>query len=230
MNGRRIASISILLIVVIALCAYLLWAFWVPNYRPSLRGGESYGLDVSRHQGNVDWQKVHDDDIEFVYLKATEGGDYVDKMYQSNTTEATQAGLKVGAYHFFTFCRSGADQAANFLRVAPPRDDALSPALDIEYKGNCKKRPSRDDLLREVQSFVSIVEKAWHRPLITYVLYDTEHDYKIEQAFDRRRWQRKLFRRPTNTKWQVWQVSFRAKVEGISGAVDLNVASSSQPT
>ena len=69
------------------------------------------------HQGPIDWQRVAGDGIGFVYMKATEGGDWVDATFAPNWAGARAAGLKVGAYHFFTLCRAGADQAANFLRV-----------------------------------------------------------------------------------------------------------------
>jgi glycosyl hydrolase family 25 len=59
----------------------------------------------------VDWGKVAKSDVAFAILKATEGGDYVDETFARNLAGAEAAGLVVGAYHFFTFCRPGEEQA-----------------------------------------------------------------------------------------------------------------------
>lgn len=84
------------------------------------------GIDVSHHQGQIDWRRVAADDVAFAVIKATEGGDHVDDAFDRNLREARAAGLAVGAYHFFTFCRPGADQAKNFISVVP-RDQPLLP-------------------------------------------------------------------------------------------------------
>ena len=49
------------------------WFWWVPSWRPALREGERYGVDVS----SIDWAAVADDGIELAYVKATEGGHFV---------------------------------------------------------------------------------------------------------------------------------------------------------
>jgi lysozyme len=52
-------------------------------------------------------------------------------MFAQNLAEATAAGLEIGAYHFFSFCRPGRVQAENFLHIAAPRADMLPPVIDI---------------------------------------------------------------------------------------------------
>ena len=59
------------------------------------------GIDVSRHQGRIEWQKVPIRDISFVYIKATEGATYTDPYFHYNIKGAAEAGFKVGAYHYF---------------------------------------------------------------------------------------------------------------------------------
>lgn len=59
------------------------------------------GIDVSRHQGRIEWQKVPIRDISFVYIKATEGATYIDPCFHYNIKGAAEAGFKVGAYHYF---------------------------------------------------------------------------------------------------------------------------------
>ena len=170
---------------------------------------------------------VASDDIAFAYVKATEGGDYVDERFSNNRRNAQRAGLEVGAYHLFTFCRSGREQAENFLRVAPPDPTMLPPAVDVEFGGNCAERPSTTELERELEHFADIVERTWQRPLLLYVLPEVEKRYGIQKSLlegtDRDRWTRRLFRRPSGKSWLVWQVSAWARVNGVRGGVDLNV-------
>ena len=64
-----------LLLAAVALVGGLLWWAWVPRYRPALRPQESFGVDVSNHQGSIDWPAVRSDGIDFAVIKATEGGD-----------------------------------------------------------------------------------------------------------------------------------------------------------
>lgn len=219
---KRPIVVSLAVLITATLVGWATWSFAVPHYRPSLRRGEAYGIDVSHHQGKIDWQRVAADHISFAYLKATEGGDHVDSRFRQNAGAAGAAGL--GAYHFFTFCRSGADQAANFLAVAPPNDRWLAPAVDIEFGGNCAKRPSRDELVKELRVFVAMVESAWTKPLVSYVLYDTERRYQLASELRGSVWQRRLFHRPSRSTWSFWQVSGFAHVGGVKGPVDLNVS------
>jgi lysozyme len=118
------------------------------------------GIDVSHHQGLIDWQRVAADDVAFAVIKATEGGDHVDDAFALNLREARAAGLAVGAYHFFTFCRPGADQARNFISIVPRNQPLLPPVVDIEFGGNCPQRPSPEQLNAELSAFLAPVEAA----------------------------------------------------------------------
>ena len=61
-----------------------------------------HGIDLSHYQGEVFWETIGDNSkMAYVYLKATEGGDRVDHMYQLNIDLAHRYGLKVGSYHIF---------------------------------------------------------------------------------------------------------------------------------
>ena len=71
------------------------WFLWLPNWRPHLHDGEHFGVDVSAHQGEINWAKVADDDIGFTYIKATEGGDFEDPRFASNWRGAAEAGADV---------------------------------------------------------------------------------------------------------------------------------------
>lgn len=73
------------------------------------------GLDVSHHNGVIDWAKQKANGIEFAYIKATEGLNYTDPMFKSNAKRAKDAGIITGAYHFFRPAQDAAGQARHFL-------------------------------------------------------------------------------------------------------------------
>ena len=108
----------------------ILWFLWLPRYRPALKPNERYGVDVSHHQGSIDWNRVASAGMSFAYIKATEGGDLLDPAFARNWSGAEEAGLDRGAYHFFTLCSPAEDQAANFLRSVPPQPPMLPRVLE----------------------------------------------------------------------------------------------------
>ena len=94
------------------------------------------GIDVSRWQGNVDWNAVKNDGYDFAFVKATEGVDFVDVQYHNNMQNAAAAGVYVGPYHF---CRidslNGVPftiyDGSPFLPGSDPYIDAVSEATDF---------------------------------------------------------------------------------------------------
>jgi lysozyme len=164
------------------------WFVWLPGHRPSLRPGEVYGIDVSHHQGPIDWDRVAPDGIGFAYIKATEGGDFVDERFADNWSGAARAGLRRGAYHFFTFCTPGAVQARHFLDVVPDDASALPPAVDLELAQNCAERPEPADLMHELEAYLAVVEAARGQRVVLYVGDDVEDRYAIRDELDRPLW------------------------------------------
>ena len=220
---RRWPFVAIGGVVVVAGLAALWWWVFVPNWRPPLHDGERYGVDVSAHQGEIDWDRVAGDEIEFAYIKASEGGDFVDRRFETNWNGAHRVGLDRGAYHFFTLCTPGHEQAANFLETAPPTDDALPPAVDLELAGNCSDRPDPSEVADELDAFMDRVERAWDRELVLYVGDDWERRYPVRERLDRPLWHFRFLRRPNVDGWHIWQVHGFAHVEGVEGGVDLDV-------
>ena len=219
--GRRLLIAGLPLIIIAVLLSSF-WLLWLPEYRPALETGESYGVDVSNHQGSIDWAKVRSDRISFAYLKATEGGDFVDATFQRNWTDASTAGVRRGAYHFFTFCTDGEAQARNFLPTVPIDSAALPAALDVEVAGNCSQRPARADMERQVLTWIDVVERATGKPVLLYVDRDFDERYASREWLNGPRWERRLWQRP-NEPWSVWQFSHVSHVKGVPGRVDLNI-------
>ncbi len=179
------------------------------------------GIDVSHHQGEIDWRRVAADDVAFAIIKATEGGDYLDRLFEVNLQQAREAGLAVGAYHFFTFCRPGTDQARNFIATVPRDQALLPPVVDIEFGGNCPRRPTVEELKSELAAFLNPVEAAFGKEAVIYVIGDAASVY-ADALPERKRWVRSLARHPGHDNWTYWQYHNTGRVDGIAGPVDLN--------
>ena len=99
----------------------------------------------------------------YVYLKATEGGDRVDHMYQLNIDLAHRQGMKVGSYHFFRPKTPLDKQLDNFKAQCKPKDQDLIPMIDVETKGGLDNKAFADSLTK----FLNMVEDAYkQKPLI----------------------------------------------------------------
>ncbi|MFN2590684.1 MAG: GH25 family lysozyme [Actinomycetota bacterium] len=196
---------------------------WLPHYRPGLQAGERYGIDVSHHQGSINWTEVAGDGIAFAYIKSTEGRDFRDGEFRRNWDGAGRAGLARGAYHFFTLCAPGAMQAEHFLGTVPAGELELPPAIDLELAGNCSRRPDGATVRRELLAFIEAVEQATGQRVVLYVGDDFEDRYRLRRSLARPLWYPRFLRRPPAEEWVIWQVMGLAHVDGVEGDVDLDV-------
>ena len=196
--------------------------WWIPN-NPSPHDYPIRGLDVSRHQGTIDWKAVSGSGLRFVYQKATEGGDFQDASFKTNLEGAHAAGLACGAYHFYSLKTLGDVQARNFINTVPPATISLPPALDLEFSGNSSVRPPVDTVQSNLQLFVDTITTAYGREPLVYCASDFAAAYLSNFAPDQV-WRRDVFFTPSrDASWLFWQFSQRGRVPGINGFVDLDV-------
>lgn len=222
---RKPIRIAIVTVAFLA-CVAILYqgGYWIPNY-PSEKEFPIRGIDVSRHQGFIDWGKVAQSKIHFAYIKSTEGGDLKDVRFEDNWKGSGKVGLRRGAYHFFTLKTSGAEQAKNFIAAVPKGETMLPPVIDLEFGGNSSFRPTVPEFERELKAFMSGVKTSFKSEPILYVDQGFYEQYL--QAFKAYRlWVRNVFQSPPKEpSWTFWQFSERTKVPGIDGYVDANVFS-----
>tara|TARA_B100001989_G_scaffold240165_1_gene204998 strand:- start:6495 stop:7187 length:693 start_codon:yes stop_codon:yes gene_type:complete len=223
---KAIIAFSILcVLVLIPYSVYYAYhiGLWRANY-VSLDAYPVQGLDVSHHQGEINWAAIPTDQFKFVYIKATEGGDFSDTRFQQNWPAAQQAGLKVGAYHFFTLCSEGKKQADHFIKTVPKGVLDLPPAIDLEFVGNCTGRPTRAAFEKELRDYIRKIEKHYQIQPVLYVTYEFYDAYMVRGPFGRYPlWLRDVWGIPLRTDWHIWQYAENGKVAGIKGPVDLNV-------
>ena len=191
------------------------------------------GLDVSHHQGAIDWRTVRNEDVDFVFIKATEGVDWIDPRFDENWSGAEAAGIARGAYHFFRFCKPGEEQAAHFLATVPPESDTLPPAVDVEYTGNCGRRSSTEAIRGELETFIEIVSDAYGRIPLIYADSDAYGRIIAGHFEDVPLWIPTLGDEPSldnDRDWTFWQHDHLGQIDGIRGQVDLNVFAGSRWT
>lgn len=190
-------------------------------------GYKSVGLDVSHHQGEIDWdlllnEKGFDTIIDFVYCKVTEGSDHLDTQWERNREYLNKHGISNGAYHYFNPKSLPRPQAAHFLSVYKIRSIDLPPVIDVEDEGF-----SDEDLRAKVLIWCEEVQKATGvRPIIYTSLsfYETKFRGKMDGYHF---WIAAYSREPqymTDREVLHWQFSETGRLPGISGMVDLNVS------
>lgn len=196
-------------------------------------GGHPYdhqvhGIDISRYQGNIDWRRVRTSGVSFAFIKATEGGDHADPNFRRYWYEAGQARIPRGAYHYFYFCRSGAQQAAWFIANVPRERGALPPVLDLEWTASktCPHRPPSWEVLREAKIFKDILHRYYGQRPIIYTTVDFYRDNNLGN-WPEEFWLRSVAGHPRLTypgqRFSFWQYTGTGRVPGIGGNVDLNV-------
>lgn len=178
-----------------------------------------WGIDVSRHQSHISWEKVATSGVDFVFVKATEGVTVQDPKFKSHFNDLKKHEIIRGAYHFFSYKSTGKDQAKNFIKTVKLEKGDLPPVLDIEFK---RRMPTRKKIIAEVKSFVSSIEKHYGVKPIIYLDYDFYLKYlKGSLSKEYILWITDYYGEPEG--WTFWQQTDKYKVDGVNTRVDRNV-------
>lgn len=207
------------------LIPFLTFIFLTACQRPTERmvGYEVHGIDLSHHQAEVDWDIISQQEIDFVFIKASEGLELVDNCFTHNWSALEKTELKKGAYHFFHPTLSSFHQAMNFINTVPLEYGDLPPVLDFEVTNGA----SDILVINRLQSWLDLVERHYNiRPII----YTNQKLYKryIAGNFDQypiwmARYNTVAPYTAANTQWDFWQYGNRGTIKGVNGPVDLNV-------
>ncbi len=186
-----------------------------------------HGIDVSHYQSTINWQDVKQMEykhikIGFCFIKATEGPDKVDNNYINNWYKAKQAGIPIGAYHFFYAGKSGKLQAENFIAIVNLKKNDLPPVLDVEQADDV----SEEQLRQAIQDWLQAVEQAYHVRPIIYTNVDFYNDYLSGKFDGYPLWIANYLNANNpaiNRSWIFWQHSETGHVNGIDGFTDFDV-------
>ncbi len=193
-----------------------------------------HGIDVSHHNNTIDWHQVRhaddDIDIQFCFIKATEGTDLKDPDFETNWKEAKKVGLKRGAYHFYVNWSDPKLQAQNFIESVTLQNNDFVPALDFETEVRGEKAGIK--LIENISIFLKLLENHYH---VKPIIYTNRHVYRkyVKNNFDDyplwiSDFQSLELEGFENSRLMIWQHSQRGKISGIKGHVDFNVFVASQ--
>lgn len=232
-NGRKILTISILMIFLLMIPRY--WKgekfTYLPTYgiRLPLKH-DIHGIDVSHHQGKINWEKVRDArskkaKISFCFIKATEGISIKDQDFNDNWTGIKKVGIKAGAYHFFIPWADAKKQAIEFASIVNLNSGDLRPVLDFEIEGGKRNWPK---MVENVKIWLNYVEQKYGVKPIIYTNKSMYRKYIKGNFDDYPLWiadynSLKLDGYDDAEKLLLWQHSQSGRISGIRGSVDFNV-------
>ncbi|MCG7561318.1 glycoside hydrolase family 25 protein [Pseudoalteromonas sp. McH1-42] len=181
------------------------------------------GIDVSHYQGTVDWQKVSQAGVQFVYIKATDGMTYRDPQFYAHFKGAKSAGLQVGAYHFFEPDDDPTKQFDNFMATLQGLELTLMPMLDVEITSN--RTPQQ--ISNGVAQFMEAVKQRTGCETILYSYGDFWQENLSAQLANQPFWLADYADSPDVPQqahaWWLWQYSDSAQVAGVRTSVDMDV-------
>ena len=189
---------------------------------------EYQGIDVSNWQGYIDYRSVRESGIEVVYIKASQGTNIKDAYFEINYENAKANGLKVGFYHFLTATNTEeAEQEARFFAsVISGKTPDCKLVMDYETFGGVGVQESNEI----AQVFLETTRRLTNKDIIIYSdLSNSQSRFSSELAENYELWlayysgEERL--REIETRWNNYiglQYSDRGRINGISGAVDLD--------
>lgn len=214
------------------------------NYKA---GEQVYGIDVSRHQNDIDWNnlalycdengrvfrfKPKDDSerkymqpVFFAYMKATEGATVKDKTYDIRMIEAERHGITKGAYHFLRLGSSVDEQVKNFIETVNWSVGDLPPALDVEVESEIETHGVAK-LLDMTYTWLEKVEQEMNVRPIIYTRESIRDKYlsKDPRIANYQCWIARYHPDgPIKEEWQIWQMTEKGKVNGYDGPIDIDL-------
>jgi len=230
-NARAILLAGLAGMIILAAVMYVLFDHGIVLMNnPSAEKYPIRGVDVSNYQGKIDWTVLSNQDIDFAFIKATEGSSFVDASFSQNWEAAQQTDLHVGAYHFFSYDSPGITQAKNFIQTVPVFEGMLPPVVDVEFYGDKgSNHPDKEAVVEELRIMLQELEAHYGLRPILYTTKETYNLYIVGEFSDYPLWIREVWFSPNECRdyaWTFWQYTNREKLEGYSGEeqfIDMNV-------
>lgn len=192
------------------------------------------GVDVSQHQGEIDWQAVKDAGMEFVIIRVGGRGYgvggilYTDDMAQSYYEGAKAAGLQVGAYFFSqaVSAAEAAEEAELTLQQIQGWELDFPVVYDWERQEGTARTAKTDPrtVTDCMKAFCRVIEEAGYRPMVYFNPDHSDSLFYIEEVTEYDFWL--AFYTEWNTypyKVDMWQYTHTGTVPGITGNADINL-------
>ena len=193
-------------------------------------GTGTVGIDVSRWNGNINWNQVKNSGISYVIIRcgyrgSTKGSLIVDPMFEDYIKGATAAGLKVGVY-FVTQAvdeREAVEEASMVLEMIKDYTISYPVFLDVEPSGGRGDKISKETRTAVCKAFCETIKNANYTPGIyaNKNWFTEKMDASALGAY--KIWLAQYAEKPTYTgRYDMWQYRSNGRVSGISGDVDMN--------
>jgi lysozyme len=185
-------------------------------------GTQIKGIDVSHHNGNIDWRKVANDGVKFAFIKASEGYTFVDSKFKTNVGGANAAGIKTGAYHYAKFSNVGEAlaEAKHFLSTVAAVNLTYPLVLDLEED---MKKVGKKVLTDSALAFLKMVKDTGRNIIIYSGKSFLENNLEESRLKDYSLWVAR-YNSTLGRTADIWQHSSKGIVYGILGYVDMNWA------
>lgn len=196
------------------------------------------GIDVSAHQGNIDWEKVAADGVEFAFIRGAFRGYGTGKLvedtrFADNMKNATAAGIKTGIYVYSQAITEEEvlEEADLLLKQAAPYGTDIPIVIDVE-KVVADEDARMNNLTVEERTnlvllFCQTVENAGYKPMVYHNMEAGILMLDITALENYDKWfasysSSNIFYYPY--EYGIWQYSEKGSVNGIKGNVDLNIS------
>lgn len=193
------------------------------------------GIDVSKHQGTIDWEKVADDEVSYAFLRAgfrgsSEGKLVEDEYFVENIEGALENGIDVGIY-FYTQAiteKEAIEEAKFVLDLIEPYDVKYPIVFDIEESESNNARTAqmtKEENTKATIAFLETIKAAGYTPMV----YGNLKTFMIMLDLNQLEQYDKWFAYYNTSvyfpyEFSIWQYSSKGKVNGIKGDVDMNVS------
>ncbi|MCD8211719.1 MAG: glycoside hydrolase family 25 protein [Oscillospiraceae bacterium] len=192
------------------------------------------GIDVSKFQGDIDWQEVADAGVEFAMIRVGNrgygSGEIVeDDLFEQNIQGALDAGIRVGVYFYSQAVSEDEvlEEAEFVLDQIKDWDITMPVAYDFEYIRTGTARTdsvSNEEMTQFAVTFCETVEKAGYQASVYFGIDQGYMEYDLGEIRDYEFW----LARPDTVPgfyydFQMWQYSYTGTIPGISTDVDLDV-------
>lgn len=181
------------------------------------------GIDISEYQGYIDYKKVKQDGIQVVYIRSSEGNNYIDPYFETNYRNAKENGLYIGCYHYLTAktVEEANEQASFFISLIRGKSIDCKLAMDFESFDNL----TNEEVNKISLIFLNKVKELSGKDVIVYSdIYNATNlfygeitnfplwiaQYDVEEPSDNGNW----------SKWEGFQYTDAGIINGINGYVD----------
>ena len=195
------------------------------------------GIDVSKHQGNIDWTKVKaSKKIDFVMIRSayrgyTEGKIYEDTQFLNNVKGAYKNGIKVGLYFYSSAINEGeaveeANYVLNQINKYGIKNHINYPiVIDVEdFEGTRNYHLTSEQRTKNVKAFCETIKNAGYIPMVYSYTYFLQSRLNMNELSNFDVWAADYSGKVNyyTGKYTMWQYTDKGIVDGITGNVDLN--------